>query len=211
MKISLLHPSRSRPQLALKCFNDWMLKAVNKDNVEYILSLSTNDPHYQEYQKVFSGLPIHFVTSETNGLVIQANAAANCSTGSLLIAISDDFSCPNGWDKLLTDALDDKRDYVVKTDDGIQPYIMTLPMMDRAFYERLGHIYHPDYNHMYGDEELAEIGKRTGRTITLPLKFPHNHYSTGKSQKDDVNRRNDSFMMVDGETFRKRKAQNFGL
>lgn len=218
IKISLLHPSWKRPALARKCYDEWMGKADNPKDIEYILCLSEKDAKKNEYFQSFnlnapSGelIPISVHVMADNGLVKQANYASEKSHGNLLIAISDDFVCPDHWDTILLTALEGKSDYVVKTQDGLQPFIMTLPMMDRAFYNRLGYIYHPDYNHMYGDEELAMVGKMLNRTIVLPDYFRHEHYSTGKNPKDEVNAKNDSFMMIDKETYLRRKAANFDV
>ncbi len=214
-KISLIHPSWKRPELARKCYDTWMGKADNPQDIEYVLCLSKKDPTntYQRdsYSDMFHNTQIVLTEIADNGLVRQMNHAATVCTGNLIIAISDDFVCPDGWDTLLLNELAGKSDYVVKTQDGLQPYIMTLPMMDRAFYNRLGYIYHPEYNHMYGDEELADVGKLLNKTITLPHYFRHEHYSTGINAKDDVNAKNDSFMMIDKETYTARKKKNFDV
>lgn len=189
-----------------------MGKADNPEQIEYILCLSLKDPLIGEYlYGTFKDTTVIIHPVQNNGLVIQANEAAAMSNANLLIAISDDFDCPEHWDTLLLTALEGKTDYIVKTQDGLQPFIITLPIMDRAYYNRFGYIYHPDYNHMYGDEELAEVGKMLNRTIVLPDYFRHNHYSTGINPKDEVNAKNDSFMMIDKETFLRRKAVNFDV
>lgn len=187
-----------------------MGKACDTSNIEYILCISTRDD-VESYLEAFRDVPVQFVFLSDNGLVKQVNEAAKHSKGDLLIAVSDDFGCPDNWDRLLVDALSGKSDYIVKTKDGLQPFIITLPIMDRVYYNRFGYIYHPDYNHMYGDEELADIGKILGKTVTLDLYFPHRHYSTGKMKRDATNVQNDSYYGVDGDTYRRRKENNFYL
>ena len=188
-----------------------MNNAEHKQDIEYILCLSQKDPHLAEYMEIFRETNALRIVIEDNGLVKQVNRAAEESTGNLIVAVSDDFVCPEWWDTLLLHSLQDKSDYIVKTQDGLQPWIITLPIMDRAYYNRIGHIYAPAYNHMYGDEELAEVGQILGRTITLPYYFRHNHYSTGINEKDEVNERNDSFMLIDKVTFAERKKRNFDV
>ena len=154
-KISILHPSFKRPRLAKECYDLWMNNAEHKQDIEYILCLSQKDPHLAEYMEIFRETNALRIVIEDNGLVKQVNRAAEESTGNLIVAVSDDFVCPEWWDTLLLHSLQDKSDYIVKTQDGLQPWIITLPIMDRAYYNRIGHIYAPAYNHMYGDEELA--------------------------------------------------------
>lgn len=210
-RITILHPSYGRPELARKCYDEWMGKAKNPQDVEYVLSLANNDPKSDEYRIAFEHTHITPVVSLNNGLVIQVNNAARVATGNLLIAVSDDFGCPRDWDEQLLTALDDKQDYIVKTQDGLQPFIITLPIMDRLYYNRFGYIYHPDYFHMWADNELADVGKVLGKTITLDLTFPHRHYSTGKMKKDATNIQNDSHFNNDRVIYEKHKADNWGL
>lgn len=211
IKISVLHPSWKRPSLAKQCYDTWMGNADHPENIEYILCLSEKDPTMADYEIQFTDAHATIGKMQDNGLVKQANWAAEQSTGNLIVAISDDFECPEHWDTILLMALEGKEDYCVKTQDGLQPFIMTLPIMDRKFYKRIGHIYNPCYAHMFGDEELAEVGKMLNRTIVLPDYFRHNHYTTGINPKDEVNVKNDSYFMVDREVFLKRKMENFGV
>lgn len=216
MKISILHPSFGRPELARRCYDEWMGKADKPENVEYVLCLSDLDPKRNEYDKHFADAwqndNLKYISMyKEKGLVVQVNYAALHCDGDLLIAVSDDFGCPQHWDTLLLDALEGKQDYIVKTQDGLQPFIITLPIMDRVYYERFGYIYHPSYVHLYGDEELAEVGKMLGKTVTLPIKFPHRHYSTGAMKKDATNVANDSNYGRDGDNFKQRKMLNFPI
>jgi hypothetical protein len=144
-------------------------------------------------------------------MVVQGNLGAGQATGDLLIQSSDDFDCPARWDESLRTLLAGDEDYIVKTADGIQPFIMTLPIMDRKFYERFGHIYHPAYKHFYADEELAEVGRILNKTISLPLLFQHNHYITGHSKIDSTNVKNNKYFESDKVTFERRKIADFGL
>lgn len=187
-----------------------MSKATYPEKVEYILCLSTKDDT-SSYLRAFDKVNVSIIFYNDNGLVKQVNEAARHATGDLLIAVSDDFGCPDNWDALLEAKLHDKTDYIVKTQDGLQPFIMTLPMMDRTYYERFNYIYHPSYFHMHGDEELAEVGRMLGRTVTLDLVFPHRHYSTGKMKRDATNVKNDSFYPVDQRTFHTRRNACFDL
>lgn len=212
MKISILHPSWKRPELALQCYEEWIAKAENPDNIEYLLCLSEKDPKLYEYASKF-GRRQNLKTEilPDNGLVKQVNHIARLATGDLLIAVSDDFGCEQNWDTALRALLIGKSDFILKTDDGLQPEIITLPIMDKVYYQRFGHIYHPEYNHMYADEELEVVGRLLGRLIKCDLSFPHRHYTTGLLPKDETNIQNDSFFASDRVVFEKRKKKNFDI
>lgn len=213
--ISIIHPSYKRPELAAMCAKMWLSRCKDKSRIEYILVLSNKDKCVDyalalASEGILSNDITVLICPEAN-MVKQIAFGAKEAKGNIFINVSDDFECPNEWDELLITNLKGKEDYIVKTQDGIQPFIMTLPIMDRKYFNRFGYIMPPDYKHMYCDNELAEVGHILGRTINLDILFPHNHYSVGKGVKDSVNEENDSFYGVDGETFLKRKALNFGL
>lgn len=212
-KISILHPSYGRPDLAMETYGDW---TGNANEVhEYILCLSVKDPLLNDYKRIFKEHEtrnwIKLIYSPHASMIEQVNLAASHSKGNLLINTSDDFRTPLNWDTILLEALAGKEDYIVKTQDGIQPFIHTLPMMDRKYYNRFGYIYHPDYKHFFGDEEIAVIGNMLNKTITLDILFPHQHYTVGGMKRDATNVKNDANFEIDRRTYISRHNKNFGL
>lgn len=202
MNISIIHPSRSRASIANQVRTEWITKA-DKD-IEYIFSLDNDDIQNNKYDG-------DCIYNNNRSAIDAINNGAEVAKGDLFIVVSDDFSCPEHWDTLLLEALQGKSDYCVKTQDGLQPTLMTLPIMDRVYYERFGYIYHPSYRHMFCDQEMTAVAHMLGKAVTLPLLFPHNHYSTGKFKKDAITIRNNA-TWVQGETvFNERLKSNFGI
>jgi len=148
-----------------------------------------------------------------NKSAIEAiNNAAKHATGEILIVVSDDFDCGEyGWDERLLSELSGKSDFVLKTRDGIQPTLVTLPVVDRVWYERYGYIYHPGYKHLYADTDLTAVAHMTGRLIYSNLEFPHLHHTTGKTQKDEINERNDLTQEQGRLLFESRLVEGFGI
>lgn len=216
MRISIIHPSRNRPEQAYNTAINWLNKAYYKANIQYILSLDEDEPLLKEYDKFFMnnmpGLVDTLGCVHKNKSAIEAiNNACPHVNGDLLIVISDDFDCPLNWDRLLLEALEGKSDFLVKTQDGLQKTLITLPIMDREYYERFGYIYHPDYLHMHCDEEMTIVGHMLGRVITLDLLFHHNHYTTGKMAMDAINVKNNSTWGHGQATLDRRAKDNFGI
>lgn len=211
MQISILHPSYKRATLARACYGLWTKKLSKEEDREYILCLSKNDPTLDEYHRLFEGTSVKIVYHPENGWVKQLNMAAEHSIGTWLVCIGDDFDCPVDWDKDLMEHLVGKEDVAVKTQDGTQPWIMTLPLIDRAYYNRFGYVIYPEYKHMFGDTEFTHVADLLGRSINIPLLFPHNHYTTGKMKKDDVNKANDSTWNQGETLYINRMKQNFGI
>jgi hypothetical protein len=227
MKVSILHPSRSRPELAKKVYDEWMGKAANPDDIEYLVSIDTTYKVRHLYSEAFLGEVAPFaphlklwqkdnilLSIDHNNSAIEAiNNAAKIATGDLLIVVSDDFSCPQNWDMDLLKRLDGKEDFVVKTSDGGgQPWIMTLPIMDRKYYNRFGYIYHPSYVHLFADTEMTHVGDLLDRTIIVPMVFKHNHYSQkGGIPKDQISVKNDATWNQGEALYLERLKRNFDL
>lgn len=220
MKITIIHPSRGRAKQADYTAAQFFNKSDNK--FEYILSVDSNDPELPKYNELFNATfnncgkiqriyPKRPVINNNRSAIQAINNAAKVATGGLFVVISDDFDCPEHWDSKLLAQLEGKSDYIVKTMDGIQPTLITLPIMDRVYYERFGYIYHPDYVHMFSDQEMTAVGHMLGRVIKSDLLFPHLHYSTGKSPKDEVSIRNDSTWTQGKHLFNERLKTNFGI
>ena len=217
MKISVIHPSRGRPQQDFATARKWMVTNQRGNRIEYILSIDQSDPLSYHYSVLFSSLQgtwfadLEVITNDNKSAIEAINNASKIATGDLLVVISDDFDCPEHWDTLLFAALDGKSDFCAKTNDGLQPTLITMPVMDRVYYERYGYVYHPDYQHMHADEELTCVAVMTGKYIKLDLRFEHLHYTTGKTKRDDLNVRNDATWAHGQATLDRHALNNFGI
>lgn len=205
--ISLIHPSRGRAQRAHEVAMKWISSAGV--DVEYILSVDIDDPELKEYRKLFSSLVINI--GEHRSAIDAINTAAKASTGRIIIVMSDDFDCPDNWGYDLGEKTEYRVDWIAKTSDGIQKWIITLPIMDREYYNRFGYVYYPEYKHMFCDTEMTCVADLVNRKISLPIQFSHNHYSTGKTKKDAINERADKTWEQGEKLFIERYKNNFGL
>lgn len=201
-KISIIHPSRSRPMQATATRQQWLNFADG--DVEYIFSLDLDDPMRRQYKG-------DILLNNNTSAIAAINYAAHYATGDLLIVVSDDFDCLPHWDTMLLKVLEGKEDFIVKTPDGIQKTLITLPIMDRKYYERFGHIYFGGYVHMFCDQEMTSVGHMLGKVIEVPVLFEHKHYSVGKSRKDAINKKNDATWNQGKKLFHDRLKDNFGV
>lgn len=216
MKISLLHPSRSRPQKAFDTAKEWMDKSGNV-KLEYIQSLDWDDPKIDQYKalsNVFFPDKVPGIIGTNHSVVEATNRAAKSSTGDILLYLSDDFKCPDNWGPLVIKEFENEnRPLLVKVDDCLQKFevpVLTIPMMNRALYEKLGYFFHPDYKSMFCDEQLFWVTRRIGALkLAEHLKFPHEHVSIGKSQDDDTYRRSAANWEQGKATFARHKAAGF--
>lgn len=202
MKLLCIHPSRHRAHQALLTRAKWLERCNWR--VEYVFSFDIGDDTIPIGVK---GLRL------PNKTAIEAiNNAAAQTEWDVLIVVSDDFSEPPlNWDLLLQKELQGKSDFVVKTKDGIQKLLVTMPIIDRVWYERYGYVYQKDFAHMYADQELTAVAIMTGKYLKSDLSFPHLHYSTGRSPKDALNDKNDATYPQGLEVFNRHLAENFGI
>lgn len=220
--ISLLHPSRGRPEKAAQTAKDWIEKAGC--DVEYILSIDSSDQMKSFYIHQFSSNwilnainPIKtFIEFDNKSVVEATNKAAKIATGDILLYLSDDFKCFDNWGVVVENEF---KKYtgptLIKVDDCLQKFstpVLTIPIMNRELYNKLGYFWFPEYKSMWVDCDLYETVKRIGALkLAEHLKFPHEHHSIGKTENDETYKRSEANWNQGLEIFNKRKKQNFPI
>lgn len=199
--ISLIHPSRGRPNKAHQAAWNWISKAGCE--IDYILSLDADDTQCQFYENV----SYNSITGKNRSAIDAINNAAKVAKGDILVVMSDDFDCPENWGQKIIEATKGKTDWILKTHDGIQEWIITLPIMDRTYYNRFGYIYHPDYLHMFCDTEMSCVADLTGRRLASNILFQHNNGDFD----DEVRRRSNATWNQGERLFLERSKTNFDL
>lgn len=210
MKISIIHATR-RGWESFRAINMWLMDASHTTPIEYILSVDSDDMYNYDFSDVLDFKEFKVIRNKNRSAVDAFNKGAEAATGDLFVCISDDFGCQVDWDIKLLHHIKDKRDFCAKTLDDIQPTLITLPIMDRTYYERFNYIYHPDYKHMFSDQEMTSVAIMTGKYLKFNILFPHNHYSTGKTPKDSINKKNDATWHQGETLFNERLKTNFGI
>lgn len=208
--ISILHPSRQRPEKSQTTIQRWRQRAYATD-YQIIVSLDDDDPTIERYQNLHDP-EVVIIINKNRSAVDAINAAANVAMGDILVVVSDDTDCPIAWDDKIIQACKGREDFVLKVNDGIQPWIITMPIMDRKYYERFGYVYFPEYLHCFCDTEFTHVADISNRVIWRnDIMFTHLHYCVGKNKKDQINERADSTWSHGKSLYLKRFRENFGL
>lgn len=218
--ICIIHPSRSRAKKSVDTIFKWMTRC--HFDVNFVISIDEDDPAKDYYYALYSHNWLlnpangqRLIETKNRSAVDAINHAAACASlnnmGDIFVVVSDDTDCPDKWDQLLLNQVEGKTDWILKTQDGVQPWIITMPVLDRVYYNRFGYIYHPDYLHLFVDTEMSAVADLTGRRITSNLLFPHLHYSTGASVKDEVSEKADATWSQGQNLFVERAKRNFDL
>lgn len=208
--ISIIHPSRGRPEKSVDTLRKWRkaFMGCEGDVYELIVSVDRDDFTLNTYNKLYGA---QLLIGDNKSTVDAINNAANNSRGDILMVVSDDTEPIENWNTEIYKAVEGKTDWILKTKDGIQDWLITMPVMDRAYYNRFGYIYHPDYRHMFCDTELSCVADLTGRRITSNLLFKHNHYSVTGQKKDAISVKADSTWEQGKKLFLERYRRNFDL
>lgn len=187
--ISIIHPTRQRPEKSFATIQKWVQRCSSE--VEVVVSVDIDDPLLNIYQSLYKD--IHKVIVNKNRSAVDAvNAAAKECTGNIMVVVSDDFDCNQGWGREIIRIVKDRKDWVLKANDGVQKWIITLPILDREYYNRFGYVYHPDFIHMFVDTWFTHQAEALGKILRVDtLWFPHLHYSVVRSNADEVSRRAD--------------------
>lgn len=188
MVFSVIHPSRSRPDKSYNTILKWFGNKSRNNEVEFIISLDEDDPELGMYMRLYSDSMAAVVVNWNRSAVAAINNGALASKGEIFIVVSDDSDTSENWDDKILQSVSGKSDWILKVQDGIQDWILTQPIMDRAYYNRTGYIYHPDFLHMFCDTWLTVQADISGRKLTSELKFPH----LNGSIQDDLRKRCDA-------------------
>lgn len=180
-------------------------------DVEWIISIDINEKDNREYYELSQLKSVTVLINDSGTAISAINNAAKIAKGDYLVVISDDFELFWGWDAELWKSMQGKSDFCAKTIDGHQDWIITLPIMDRKYYERFGYVYHPDYKHMFADLEMTCVAWMLDKYIKLPIEFKHNHYRALGQSPDGTNIRNNSTWRQGQNLFRDRMKNNFGI
>lgn len=218
--ISLLHPSRGRPEKSFNNSREWIEKAGCE--VELIVSIDSSD-NWRPYFDLYTPCPhdakppywrLHM--NDNSSVVEATNRAAKEAKGDILVYLSDDFKCPDNWGlSVLKEFEGEDRPLLLKVDDVLQKFevpVLTIPIMNRKLYERLGYFWHPEYKSMFVDEDLYWTSRKLGALkFAEHLKFPHEHPANGKAPDDEIYRRSAANWEQGKGVFAKRRAMGFPI
>jgi len=211
MTISLIHPSRGRPQKALETFRYWMEKASGEHTIEHILSIDQDDPRAERYSEQEYGANSLIFAGNNTCVVEATNKAAKFCKGDILVYLSDDFKCPQDWDKLIVQRTLGVPVFMLRVNDGYQPMendVLTIPIMSRGLYKELGYFFYPEYRSMWVDCDLFHV-TRPYMIVAPELVFKHEHPAAGFGRTDETYKRSEA-NWNQGKAIFERRSKEFG-
>lgn len=211
--ISLLHPSRGRAKQSWNTTREWIKKAGV--DTQLILSLDESDYTMAYFDEYKEGQIQDICIINNNSSVVEAtNKAAQRSTGDIFVYVSDDMYPQQDWGlKVIEATKNETGPWLLKVDDCLQSVhtpVVTVPIMSRSLYDRLGYFWHPGYKSMFVDEDLYWTAKKLcSLRFADHIKIEHRHPSNGKAKDDETYRRSASNWDQGKAFFKQRRAQGF--
>ncbi len=211
--ISLIHPSRGRAWKAAATADKW-IKLAGCD-VQHIFSIDLDDPDYSRYCMINLDVKSScFIPGNNKSVVEATNIAATRANSDIILYLSDDFDCFPNWGQAVIKEFEGVTEpMLLKVHDNLQNFyarVLTIPIMNRALYEKLGYFFHPEYKSMWVDCDLFETCSIIGAIKNAPhLVFPHEHHSIGKADNDETYKRSEANWNQGLEIFNRRKKQRF--
>jgi len=220
MKLLINFASRSRPVKFHQCMLN-LRDAFRGLSYEVLLKVDRTDPTLKLYlNKAYKEINLQLGYSDSKIHAINRNIPA--SGWDVVINTSDDINWrPNAGKQIIQDMVEFGPDIFLHYPEQYaeqqakrkgKPSISIVSIMDRAYYNRFGYVYYPEYKSIWPDEEATIVARTLGRYkfINKPI-FEHLHHAAGKVKKDELYIRNDQYNGHDKLLFIKRKMEGFGL
>jgi hypothetical protein len=223
---SLLHPT-ARPDGWRGAMDAWYERCDNPGQVEYVLCRDEgrDDAAWNRQGDWSFGLwqkwhPFKFVVNEGRRCAVDAwNAAAKASTGEILITVADDYFPSEYWDAQIMETVIAPlsknwtpgclKEFVLDVDNGDgSDWLLPFSFISRAYYERLGCLFWPEYYGLGADNDFTERARRDDVVIPARhIKFSHPQFPADdpiyqwqhRAEAEEAYRR----------VFSKREAQGF--
>ncbi len=207
----LVHiPTRERPsklRAAIDSFNDYA-----GGEVRFLLSCDDDDSRMVLRADEFTDPNIRIRWGPRVSKIEAFNRDVEAMPWDILVSASDDMrACAQGWDTRIIEAVKAYGpDVALWCDDGRQKRLCTIPVMDRAYYQRDREIFNPEYRSFYADDEWHEKAQHRGRLERIPgPMFRHDQYQFVHATNDGLYRFNERHKATDKATYIRRRQNGF--
>jgi len=180
--ISILIPTRNRPENITRLYNSLLETSNNIDDIEVLLYVDNDDNSYDH-------LTFNKVRGERIVLSEMWNTLYNYCHGDIIMHCGDDiiFRTPN-WDTIVKNKFTEFPDNIafVFGNDG-SPHngnFGTHGFVHRKWVETIGYFVPPYFSSDYNDTWLNDVAKIIGRHIHVDILTEHMHYAFGKGEYD---------------------------
>lgn len=189
MKISLLCPTRKRPNFMKELWESAYNNSLYKDEIELIFYIDSDDNESIEMYKSL-GPNVHAIIDERGegNLSVMWNRCYERASADIVMHCGDDirFRTPN-WDKIVLDEFDKYKDKIVLVygNDGVRKDdLATHSFLHKNWIETVGYFLPPYFSSDMNDYWLTTVARNIKRLIKVNIYTEHLHPAVGKHSLD---------------------------
>jgi glycosyltransferase involved in cell wall biosynthesis len=209
-KISIIHATKGRPQIAWQRRWQWLSLAQKPLEVEWLFMV--------DHDEAVDYTPHQAIRVNPGGIVNAWNAGAKLAKGEIIIQMSDDWTPPRHWDALISTAMGDTtEEKVLAVSDGLRTdKLLCMAILTQSRLKKQGgYMFHPDYQEsdgIYGDNEHTDKAYEDQVIVEARhIQFKHeNPMFTGGNPDELLKNHNKPEHYQKGKAiYEKRKANNW--
>ncbi len=228
MHILFKYASRSRPDRFFEGLHNIIDMAADKENYTIFCALDRDDQsmfsdnfpaqrvqrELFEHEEKFSHVILDWGHSRSKIHAINREVPETIKWD-ILVNFSDDMRFTVfGYDQLIREAFrcNGADLFVHFPDSTAKNMLSTMSIMDKAYFERDGYIYHPSFSSLFADNEAQDVAKIRGRYLYTGTQiFDHYHPAYGLAKWDGQYLRQQALWGEDELIYIYRKSKNFDL
>ena len=208
-KISIIHATKGRPQIAWQRRWQWLCLAQKPLEVEWLFMV--------DHDEAVDYTPHQAIRVNPGGIVNAWNAGAKLAKGDIIIQMSDDWTPPRHWDALISTAMGDTaEEKVLAVSDGLRTdKLLCMAIMTQSRLKKQGEMFCPEYqvsDGIYSDNEVTDRAYEDGVIVEARhIQFKHeNPMFTGGNPDDLLKNHNKPEHYQKGKAiYEKRKANHW--
>lgn len=184
--ISILVPSRGRPDEFSRMVTSCLDTAIHKRFVEIVAYVDADDP----VRDMYPARPqLRYVYGDRIVLSEMWNECYRKASGEIFMHCGDDIVFrTSGWDVVVREAFASSEDKILLVHgDDCSPNtdaLATHGFLHRRWVETVGYFVPPLFSSDWNDVWLTEVADMIGRRVKVPIVTEHMHYAFGKAERD---------------------------
>jgi hypothetical protein len=188
MLISILTPSRGRPNSFKQMLDSAIFTSSGKNKLEFCIRLDNDDLTVNRYLFNNHFLKVLISNPSFPNMTKSWEDCYNMATGDIIMIANDDivFETEN-WDLIIEEEFKENKLKLVYGKDGIQnEHLATFPFLSREWCSILGYCVQPIEFTFYHDTWLNDIADMVGvKKYREDLIFTHRHKNEENKERHD--------------------------
>ncbi len=221
MKFLFKYPTFGRPEWFKQTLEKYRNMLSGEHQYKFLITLDEDDGTMNniEMRKYIHslGLDIMCYYGNHKTKIDACNANLEEQNFDILFLISDDMiPIVPGFDIIIAEEMEKhfpNMDGALHFPDGYnntnKDSAITLTIMGKKLYDRIGYIYHPDYKSFYCDNEFKDVVYKMNKAVFIPKVIVKHEWKGSIKQRDDVYRMNTRLGKDDKQIYYRRKKAGF--